>query len=367
MVDLSNLSDQQLEDLYQSKKAQPSSSGPDLSKLSDEELDKLYQSKKTSSPEEVAKPYQRGLVGGEGQGFFSGFNPLAGPLRTLGNIPSTVMGPLKYPMEAISAATGYLGGHSLAAAEQAAGEYAVNPLLRRMGVPEERLQHPTHEQMYQQAAQDVNKALAAAGPVRGAAVSTLQTPIGGMGQAVQADIAGAELERAVRQAKAIAARKAAGAPPADIQQAQEALRQQGYEDLGIPRAITTRSEVLKSAAQPLSRFPWIGTSLREAVQAVPGRVGAGLEQIAAAHGTLPEEAVGGRIAETIAGAGETEKEAAQIRARALHEQAVAEWERANQEREGAIRAQETQATQAAERQFGNVHPTEMAEDTIRDD
>jgi len=361
MVDLSNLSDQQLEDLYQSKK---NPAPTDLSKLSDKELDDLYQSKKGILDTSAIRGPGRGEVGGGGQGFFD-YNPMAGPLSTLGGLPGRLMGPLKYPEEAISAAIGYLGGHPLAAAEQAAGEYVVNPLLRRAGVPEERIQHPAHAQLYEQAQQDVNKALAAAGPARGASAA-FTTPIGGIGQAVEQDILGTQVENAVRKAQAARAAAAAKAPPPDIQSAQEALRQQGYGDLDIPRAITTRSETVKSAAQPLSRFPWVGTPLREAVQAVPGRVGTALEGIAAQHGTAPEQIIGGRVAETLGAKAAQETEEAQLRAHDIHQKALADFERANQERTGAIQAQQAEATHAAERQFGNLHPTTAAEQTIAD-
>jgi hypothetical protein len=328
-----------------------------------------FEAETTASTEEPKKQPQeratpRGEVGGGGRSFFD-FNPLAGPMQTLGDFASRAVGPLKYPMAAVNAATGFVGGHPLAALEQLAGEYGVNPLLRRYGVPEERLQHPTHEQLYGQAREDVNRALAAAGPARGGSIATTATPFGQAGRAVEQDILGTQVEDAVRAAKEAAAKRAAKQPP-DILQAQEALRQEGYDDLGLPRAITSQSDVTKGAGQALSKFPLVGTPLREAVQAVPGRVGAQLEDIAAQHGTVPEEAIGGRIAETIGGQGARETEEAQIRARALHQQAVADWERANQEREGAIRAQEAEATHARQRQFGDVHPTEMAERTIAD-
>jgi len=66
MVDLSGLSDQQLEDLYQSKK---NPAPADLSKLSDKELDDLYQSKKGFLDTSSIRGPGRGEVGGGGKGF----------------------------------------------------------------------------------------------------------------------------------------------------------------------------------------------------------------------------------------------------------------------------------------------------------
>src|SRR6516164_3949814 len=98
MVDLSNLSDQQLEDLYQSKK---NPAPTDLSKLSDKELYDLYQSKKSFlDTSAIRGQLGRGEVGGGGQGFFD-YNPMTGPVSTLGRIATGIAtGPLKYPMEA---------------------------------------------------------------------------------------------------------------------------------------------------------------------------------------------------------------------------------------------------------------------------
>src|SRR6516162_1697141 len=102
MVDLSNLSDQQLEDLYQSKK---NPAPTDLSKLSDKELDDLYQSKKGILDTSSIRGPGRGEVGGGGKGFFD-FNPFAGPVSTLGDIGHRAIGPLKYPLTALSDVTG---------------------------------------------------------------------------------------------------------------------------------------------------------------------------------------------------------------------------------------------------------------------
>jgi hypothetical protein len=55
-------------------------------------------------------------------------------------------------------------GHGMANAEHLAGEYVVNPALRAMGVPEERLQHPDPEKMYETAKSDVDTATLAAKP-----------------------------------------------------------------------------------------------------------------------------------------------------------------------------------------------------------
>jgi hypothetical protein len=135
----------------------------------------------------------------------------------------------------------------------------------------------------------------------------------------------------------------------------------------IPRAITSESPVVRAGGQALSVAPIVGTPLREAVQAVPRQVGEHIENIAAQYSPeLPENIVGGGIEQNLTGAAKGEAADAQAAAEADHAARVKAWEQENQAREQAITARQAEATNAADRGFGNTAPMEMAQDTIND-
>jgi hypothetical protein len=144
-------------------------------------------------------------------------------------------------------------------------------------------------------------------------------------------------------------------PPTDMQAALQRLDQAGMR-LDLPRAVTSESPTVRAGSQALSYVPYSGTPLREAVQAVPARVGEHVETIAAEHApATPKNIVGSGIERSLTRA--AEDEAATVR-RA--------WETENAARVQAIEARQADATNAAEQAFGNVHPMEMAQDTIND-
>jgi uncharacterized protein with PIN domain len=295
----------------------------------------------------------RGEVGA-GEGFWS--NPLAGPLQTAGNIFGRAVAPLEMATAPLTGAIHSFGGRGLAGLESLAGE-GVNLALRKAGVPEERLQHPDSQQLYEQAKADVDKAMLAAGPGRTGPVTA---PWGQLGRGVEADIGAAENARAVQ---------AAPKPPpipSEVDQVQERLRQAGTP-VDVPRALTYQNPALRAGSVALSKAPIVGTPLDEAVRAVPAQMGAGIETLAQAHSPpLPENIVGGGIEQTLSGAAKGEAAAAQAAAEADHAAQVQAWERDNQAREQAITARQAQATNAAARAFGDVAPMEMAQDTIAD-
>ena len=151
-----------------------------------------------------------------------------------------------------------------------------------------------------------------------------------------------------------------------VQEALERRRQAGQQ-VDIPRAVTTESPTIRAASQALSVAPIFGTPLREAVHAVPAQVGGHIEDIAEQFSPkLPENIVGGGIERALSGAAEEEGAARQATAEASDAAAQQKFESEQQAREQAITDRQAQATNAAERTFGDVAPMEMAQDTIND-
>ena len=145
------------------------------------------------------------------------------------------------------------------------------------------------------------------------------------------------------------------------------LREAGM-GVDLPRAITSENPVVRAGSVALSKVPWVGAPLDEAVRAVPSQIGGHVENIAEGFSPkLPENIVGGGIEQTLSGAAQREAAGAQATAEAGTRCAdVDAWERENQAREQAITSRQAQANNAATRAFGDVAPMEMAQDTISD-
>lgn len=293
-----------------------------------------------------------------GDSFWSDF--LSGPLERGVSGIERAAAPLEMLTAPITGAIHSFGGHALAGLEGYAGEASV-AALKRLGLTKDQIQTPDQQQMYEQAKADIDKAMLAAGPARAGAVTS--APWGGIGQAVEADIGAAK--------QAEAARAAARPPPvppelSPVEAALERRRQAGQQ-VDIPRAVTSENSTIKAGAQALSVAPIVGTPLREAVQAVPAQVGGHIEDIAGQFGApLPENIVGGGIERRLSGAAKQEAAAGQAEAEAADAAAQQKFESEQQAREQAITDRQAQATNAAERTFGNVAPIEMAQDTIND-
>jgi hypothetical protein len=300
----------------------------------------------------------RGEVDAQGGGFLS-FNPIAGPLRTAGDVFGRAAAPIEMLSSPVVGGLHAFGGRGLAALERLAGEYGVNPALRRLGLPE---QHPDSGQMYEQAKSDIDKAMLAAGPGR-TSVAVTGAPLGQLGRGVEADIAAAER---VREA-GLAAREAKPPPVPDAVQEALQRRREAGTPLDIPRAVTSASPVVRAGGQALAVAPVVGTPLREAVQAVPARMGEAVENLAQQHSAeLPGNIVGGGIERNLSAAARSEAADAQAAAEADHAARVQAWERENADREAAINARQSAGADVAERTLGNVAPMEMAQDTIGD-
>lgn len=137
--------------------------------------------------------------------------------------------------------------------------------------------------------------------------------------------------------------------------------------LNMPSAITSPSQTVRSGAQALSTLPYVGTPLREAVQAVPGQLAKGLEGVAQTYSPkVPENIVGGGIQTALTDAAEGEAATARAAAEANHATRTKAWEAENAARVQAIEARQAEASNAAEQRFGNVNPVEAAQDTIND-
>ena len=135
----------------------------------------------------------------------------------------------------------------------------------------------------------------------------------------------------------------------------------------VPRAITSQSPVVKAGSVALSKVPWAGAPLDEAVRAVPAQIGGHVENIAGEFSPkLPENIVGGGIEQTLSGAATQEATAAKAAADAADAATQQQFESEQAARERAITDRQAQASGAADRAFGNVDPLEAAQDSIAD-
>ena len=155
------------------------------------------------------------------------------------------------------------------------------------------------------------------------------------------------------------------APAGDVAQALQRTEQAGMP-VNVPRGVTSPYQPVQSGTAALARTPIAGAPLLKAGQAVPAQIGGHIEGMAGQFAPqMPSNIVGGGIEQTLSGAAQRERAAAEAQAQAEHAAALRQWEQQNQAREQAINAQQTQADAAAQRQFGNVEPNLMAENTTR--
>jgi hypothetical protein len=352
MVDLSNLTNEQLDQLYQQKKGEsPSpSSGADLSKLSDEDLDKLYQSKKTNwsdIPVSAATHFLPDVgyqISGMAQQAYGTAKTIAPYVAKWGPLAPTAM--------AIDAGKAIENDPSILKTIP----MSVWRDLKEHYGSMENIKHTMATEPARFLMDAWSLAEGGAGLARG-------------GAGIARDIAG--IPRTPPPVPPVMPPPI----PTPRSEAAEAAQRLG---LPIPRAITSESAPARIMSQVVAKLPWIGTPVREAVQAVPSQMAGKVEEMASGFGPKqPVNIVGGGIQQTLGEAGRAE--AAQAAAKKTASDKVAKaaikqrneaekanWERDNQEREAAIRDVEVQSHQNAERVFGNVHPTEMADRTINE-
>src|SRR6516165_4498648 len=144
------------------------------------------------------------------------------------------------------------------------------------------------------------------------------------------------------------------------------------ENLAIPRAVTSTSAPMRIGSQAVAPIPYLGTPVREAVQAVPEKIASRVEELASQYGVeQPKNIVGGGIEETLGKAGKAEAAQAQAAKEARDVATKEEIDRQNaaaqeiQERQAAIQGREAESTQNAEATFGTgASPTVAAERTM---
>jgi hypothetical protein len=165
---------------------------------------------------------------------------------------------------------------------------------------------------------------------------------------------------------AVAGRTAARPPAAlsETEQAQKELAASG-QPVDIPRYMS--GKVARTVAVPLAKAPLAGMPIQRAADVIPEQIGQHIEDIAGqSSGKLSPDEVGAAIGQPLRDAAEREAHAARVRAQIEHDQAVAQWQRQQQEREGTIRGQSASVSAAADRQFGTIHPTRATEQTMAD-
>jgi hypothetical protein len=341
MVDLSTLTDEQLTDLYK-QKTQPSAS-PDLSKLSDEELGKLYQTKiaegKTAPPEE---PKDTGYYWRTQQRI----------ARQGAEQMSSGISDIMHPGQGVRGSEPYYIGKGLAQLAGGAFQYTASPFLTYPSLIGQHTEHLT------------GGAIPRAYPEFAA---NLAFPEIGMG-------------RYPAMIEEMLAASRAKPPPGFVgtlgSRAAQAAKE---ENLAIPRAVTSTSAPMRIGAQAVAPIPYLGTPVREAVQAVPEKISSRVEELAGQYGVeQPKNIVGGGIEETLGKAGKAEaaqaqaaKEARDVAAKEEIDRqnaaAQAAWERTHQEREGEIRGRQAESERNAEATFGlGDHPNVTAEQINND-
>jgi hypothetical protein len=141
----------------------------------------------------------------------------------------------------------------------------------------------------------------------------------------------------------------------------------------MPYAMTAPNTMLgrvhQQAGQVISKIPFIGDKIAQAVEAVPGKFGAARDVVADQLGNYRTKGnVAADIGAEIGGQAEAETKTAQDLAQRTDVANQAAFDQANQAREAAIAEQEARSTQATQQQFGDVAPVDMGDpviDTVR--
>jgi hypothetical protein len=155
-------------------------------------------------------------------------------------------------------------------------------------------------------------------------------------------------------------------PRGPSDQAMQELEAAG-RGIDIPRALTYQDRARQAGSVALSKLPWVGAPLDEAVRGVPKQIGAQVENIAGEFSpALPENIIGGGIEQRLTGAAEREAAAEQAKVEAANQAAQQKFESEQGARRQAIEDRQTQVNDVAQRAFGDVAPMEMAQDTIND-
>lgn len=116
----------------------------------------------TDIPKETANEFNAGLKTAADSLLTKPELSAVGAVKNFANTASGVAGLARAGTSIITGPARSLIGHTLANAERFVGENVVNPALKAAGVPEDKLQHPSPEGMYETAKGDVDTALSAA-------------------------------------------------------------------------------------------------------------------------------------------------------------------------------------------------------------
>jgi hypothetical protein len=153
----------------------------------------------------------------------------------------------------------------------------------------------------------------------------------------------------------------AEAPPGRpvVQEAAQRLNEAGLP-VDVPRAVTG-GRVAQSTGQYVSNVPFVGAPVSEAVHTtLPQQLEAARNAIAAEHGAGTGPNVASRVGGVLNEGAAAETRAAEQAAARANEQAAAEWQRANAQRDAEIAAGRLQSTQAAQRAVGpDATPADM--------
>jgi hypothetical protein len=282
----------------------------------------------TDIPSEIGNDWNEGTKAAK-EGLLS--KPEPGAVGALKNIGNTASGLAGLGRAGLSWATGPIKsvvGHTLANAEHLAGEHIVNPLLQAAGVPEDKLQHPDPDMMYENAKKDVDTALAAlpASKTVPKAVSTV--------------------------------------PRNEVVDAADRIASTTQSPVEVPRAFASDSTAVQRAGQLARNVPIVGDSIPQATGRMADQLGDAASSIASSHGEGSGPNVANRIGNKLSTSAEAETKTAQDAARASDDTVLADWQRSQDNALHQVDQHEASALNDAQTATGNMSPQDMGQTLI---
>jgi hypothetical protein len=154
-------------------------------------------------------------------------------------------------------------------------------------------------------------------------------------------------------------------PPPPPSVAESAGRLNEQFGTNVPRAVASDSRTAQVSGQGVSKMPVVGNQVAQAVEDVAPQLGRARSAVAEEYGTGTAPNAASRIERELTTGAEAETQAATAAAAERDRAALAEWQRANAERDARIVEQEARSGQAAQRAVGpDAEPLDMGDVVI---
>jgi hypothetical protein len=296
----------------------------------------------TDIPSEIGNEFSAGMKTAA-----EGFElPKPGVSGALENLGKTAMAPLGMGRAAFSWLTGPIKsvvGHGMANAEHLVGENVVNPIAKNVfGVPEEKLQHPDPNEMYETAKGDVDKALSAARP----AGAPIKGPAGwSWDHPPTPPTTGPK-------------------PVAPVVQAADRISAIAPEPIDVPKAFASDSTAVQRVGQTLRNLPIVGDTIPQATGKMAGQLEGAQGAIASNYGQGSGPNVASRVGATISNAADAERSAAEQDALNSNTSVLNAWQRAQDDALHQVTTDENTALTQARAATGDMTPQEMGQQII---